>query len=116
MDISPALLALETLSSSTSTSSSGPLNALLDDHFASARQRILEGDDPATVIADLQKAVVKAKKGVEKGLKAWYAALGKVGKAVEKVGTNLKHNSETKDVDEAIGVPTESGGSERGVW
>jgi hypothetical protein len=86
MDISAALTALEQLASSTSTSSSGPLNALLDEHFSLARQRLLSGDeDPRVVITDLQKSVVKAKKDVEKGLKAWYAGLGHVGKAVEKV-------------------------------
>jgi hypothetical protein len=86
MDISTALTALEQLASSTSTSSSGPLNALLDEHFSLARQRLLSGDeDPRVVITDLQKSVVKAKKDVEKGLKAWYAGLGNVGKAVEKV-------------------------------
>ncbi|GFZ49011.1 hypothetical protein JCM24511_06760 [Saitozyma sp. JCM 24511] len=85
MDISTALTALEQLASSTSTSSSGPLNALLDEHFSLARQRLLSGDeDPRVVITDLQKSVVKAKKDVEKGLKAWYAGLGNVGKAVEK--------------------------------
>ena len=85
MDISTALSALEALSSSTSTSSSGPLNALLDQHFEGARQRILNGDDPKVVITHLERSVTKAKKDVEKGLKGWYAALGNVGKAVEKV-------------------------------
>lgn len=85
MEISTALTALEALSSSTSTSSSGPLNALLDDHFLTAKQRIISGEDPNIVITELQKAVVRAKKDVEKGLKAWYAALGNVGKAVEEV-------------------------------
>ena len=85
MDISSSLAALESLSSSTSTSSSGPLNALLDEHFLSARERILAGEDTKSVITELQKNVSRAKKDVEKGLKAWYAALGNVGKAVEKV-------------------------------
>ncbi|WVQ97682.1 hypothetical protein IAU59_004796 [Kwoniella sp. CBS 9459] len=84
MDISAALSALEALSSSTSTSSSGPLNALIDHHFAHAKQRIIAGDDPKTVITDLQKAVKTCKKDVEKGLKSWYGALGNVGKAVDK--------------------------------
>lgn len=84
MDISSSLAALESLSSSTSTSSSGPLNALLDEHFLSARERILAGEDTKSVITELQKNVSRAKKDVEKGLKAWYAALGNVGKAVEK--------------------------------
>jgi hypothetical protein len=84
-EVSSALLALEQLSSSTSTSSSGPLNALLDNHFAKAKQRILEGDNPRSVITDLQKAVTRAKKDVEKGLKAWYGGLGNVGKAVDRV-------------------------------
>ena len=86
MDIDTGLSALETLSSSTSTSSSGPLNILLDHHFQQAKTRLVAGDDPKSVTADLQKNVTKAKKEVEKGLKAWYSALGYVGKAVEKVG------------------------------
>jgi len=85
MDIDAALAALETLSSSPSTSSSGPLNALLEDHFASARQRISAGDDPKAVIVELQKNVIQAKKEVDKGLRKWYAALGTVGTAVDKV-------------------------------
>ncbi|OCF42093.1 hypothetical protein I317_04064 [Kwoniella heveanensis CBS 569] len=84
MDISAALSALEALSSSTSTSSSGPLNALIDHQFTQSKQRILAGDDPKTVIVDLQKAVKTCKKDVEKGLKSWYGALGNVGKAVDK--------------------------------
>ncbi|WWD21932.1 hypothetical protein CI109_106420 [Kwoniella shandongensis] len=84
MDISTALSALETLSSSTSTSSSGPLNALIDDHFARAKTRISAGEDPKAVITELQKAVGRSKKEVEKGLKGWYSALGNVGKAVDK--------------------------------
>lgn len=84
-EISAALSALEALSSSPSTSSSGPLNALLETHFAQARERITNGDDPKTVIQDLQKNIVRAKKEVEKGLKGWYAALGNVGKVVDKV-------------------------------
>ncbi|WVQ83946.1 hypothetical protein IAT38_006090 [Cryptococcus sp. DSM 104549] len=84
MDIPTALSALESLSSSTSTSSSGPLNALIDTHFARAKARITDGEDPKLVITELQKALVKSKKEVEKGLKGWYAALGNVGKAVDK--------------------------------
>lgn len=85
-EVSSALLALEQLASSTSTSSSGPLNALLDQHFSQAKKRILEGDNPRSVILDLQKSVNKAKKDVEKGLKGWYGALGTLGKSVDKVG------------------------------
>jgi hypothetical protein len=84
-EIATALAALEQLSSSTSTSSSGPLNALLDTHFTQAKTRILAGDNPKSVITDLQKKVAKAKKDVEKGLKAWYSGLGTVGKAVDAV-------------------------------
>nr|XP_018265904.1 uncharacterized protein I303_02281 [Kwoniella dejecticola CBS 10117]OBR88062.1 hypothetical protein I303_02281 [Kwoniella dejecticola CBS 10117] len=84
MDISQALSALETLSSSISTSSSGPLNALIDTHFTNAKSRILSGEDPKVVITELQKNVKTCKKDVEKGLKAWYAALGNVGKEVDK--------------------------------
>jgi hypothetical protein len=84
-EISAALSALEALSSSTSTSSSGPLNALLETHFIQAKNSILAGDNPRAVITELQKNVVKAKKDVEKGLKAWYGALGNVGKAVDSV-------------------------------
>ena len=85
MSISIALQALETLSSSPSTSSSGPLNVLLENHFATARSRLEAGDEPQAVISDLQKQVARAKKDVEKGLKTWYGALGNVGKAVDKV-------------------------------
>ena len=84
-EIETALAALEQLSSSTSTSSSGPLNGLLDTHFTQAKERILAGDNPKAVITDLQKKVIKAKKDVEKGLKAWYSGLGNVGKAVDAV-------------------------------
>jgi hypothetical protein len=84
-EISAALSALETLSSSTSTSSSGPLNALLETHFIQAKNSIIAGDNPRAVITELQKNVVKAKKDVEKGLKAWYGALGNIGKAVDSV-------------------------------
>ncbi|WVQ68832.1 uncharacterized protein L199_007041 [Kwoniella botswanensis] len=84
MDISTALSALESLSSSTSTSSSGPLNALIDVQFANAKSRILAGEDPKVVITELQKNVKNGKKEVEKGLKGWYGALGNVGKEVDK--------------------------------
>lgn len=84
-EIATALAALEQLSSSTSTSSSGPLNGLLDTHFTQAKERIRAGDNPKAVITDLQKKVIKAKKDVEKGLKAWYSSLGNVGKAVDAV-------------------------------
>lgn len=90
-EVSSALLALEQLSSSTSTSSSGPLNALLDEHFTNAKRRILEGDNPRAVITDLQKSVTRAKKDVEKGLKVWYGALGNLGKAVDRV--SLRYTS-----------------------
>lgn len=90
-EIATALIALEQLSSSSATSSSGPLNALLDSHFAQAKERILAGDNPKAVITDLQKDVIKAKKGVEKGLKAWYTGLGNVGKAIDSVGCATSH-------------------------
>ena len=88
-EISTALSALEQHSSSISTSSSGPLNALLEIHFTQAKDRILAGDNPRAVITELQKNVVKAKKDVEKGLKAWYGALGNVSKAVDCVSNRL---------------------------
>lgn len=90
MDIENALNALETLASSTSTSSSGPLNSLIDQHFQVARERLTAGSDPKQVIQELQKNVTRAKKDVEKGLKTWYAALGNVGKAVEKVSPSSR--------------------------
>lgn len=90
-EISTALNALDQLSSSISTSSSGPLNALLETHFVTAKNSILAGDNPKAVITELQKNVVKAKKEVEKGLKAWYGALGNVGKAVDAVSIELSH-------------------------
>lgn len=83
-DITTALAALEKLSSSPSTSASGPLNALLEQQFAVARDRITAGSDPKQVIQELLTSVARSKKEVEKGLKGWYAALGNVGKAVEK--------------------------------
>lgn len=58
---------------------------LIDDHLAQAKSRIIAGEDPRTVIQELQKAVAKSKKEVEKNLKAWYFALGNVGKAIDKV-------------------------------
>jgi hypothetical protein len=85
MDISSSLLALEQLSSSPSTSASGPLNALIDTSLTRAKTRIAAGEDARIVLTQLQKDVAKAKKDVEKGLKGWYAALGGVGKAVDKV-------------------------------
>jgi len=91
MDIAISLQALEQLSSSTSTSSSGPLKILLDEHFETAKSRLLSGDEPKLVLTDLQKAVTRSKKDVEKGLKAWYAALGNVGKQVDKVYLIRKH-------------------------
>lgn len=93
MDIKEALTALEALSASPSTSSSGPLDVLLEKHFASARSRLQNGEDAKDVIADLQKNVAKAKKEVERGLKGWYAALGNVGKAVDKVGPTWANTS-----------------------
>jgi hypothetical protein len=84
-EISAALTALEHLSSSSATSSSGALNGLLDSHFATAKERILGGDNPKAVITELQKNVIKTKKDTEKALKAWYGALGNVGKEVDSV-------------------------------
>lgn len=84
-EITAALSALEQLSSSPSTSASGPLNALLEQHFAVARQRIIAGSEPRLVIQELMGNVARCKKEVEKGLKGWYVSLGGVGKAVEKV-------------------------------
>ncbi|ORY21462.1 negative regulation of gluconeogenesis-related protein [Naematelia encephala] len=98
MEISAALTALESLASSPSTSSSGPLTILLDKHFSTARQKLLSGEDAALVLSDLQKQVTRAKKDVEKGLKGWYGALGGVGKAVEKAfPPNLAGISEAYD-------------------
>jgi hypothetical protein len=50
----------------------------------------LAGDNPKAVITELQKDVIKAKKGVEKGLKVWYAGLGNVGKAVDAVSCSTR--------------------------
>lgn len=86
-DITAALTTLEALSSSPSTSASGPLNALLERQFGVARERIAAGSDPQQVIKELLSSVARSKKEVEKGLKGWYSALGGVGKAVEKVST-----------------------------
>ena len=85
MEVETALKALEELASSPSTSSSGPLESLLSAHFGVARERIIHGSDPKSVILELQKNVAKAKKDAEKGLKAWYTALNGVGKQVDKV-------------------------------
>lgn len=85
VDVSAALNALEALAVNSSTSSSGPLNRLLNEHFAVARERIIAGSPPKLVIAELQTSLACAKKDVEKGLKAWYSALGNVGKSVDKV-------------------------------
>ncbi|KAL1408174.1 hypothetical protein Q8F55_004979 [Vanrija albida] len=83
-DVSAALTALEALASANATSSSGPLNALLEEHFAVAKERLLAGAPPKHVITELQTAVARSKKEVEKGLKAWYAQLGGLGKNIEK--------------------------------
>ncbi|KAI9635619.1 putative negative regulation of gluconeogenesis-related protein [Dioszegia hungarica] len=83
-DIDQALSALEALASEPGTSASGPIQSLLDKHFATAREQLQSGSDPTQVIQDLIKAVAKSKKEVEKGLKGWYNGLGIVGKAVEK--------------------------------
>ncbi|WWC67530.1 uncharacterized protein I206_101438 [Kwoniella pini CBS 10737] len=126
MDISQALSALEALSSSTSTSSSGPLNALIDIHFNNAKSRILAGEDPKVVITELQKNVKTCKKDVEKGLKAWYGALGNVGKEVDRAfPPNLGAISEalsdpplfsSPEASQALdGVILESLGR-RGIW
>lgn len=85
VDVSAALNALEALAANNSTSSSGPLNRLLDEHFAVARERLLAGAAPKHVITELQTNIARAKKDVEKGLKAWYSALANVGKSVDKV-------------------------------
>ncbi|CAK9784312.1 hypothetical protein CC85DRAFT_296215 [Cutaneotrichosporon oleaginosum] len=84
VDVSAALDALEALAANASTSSSGPLNRLLNEHFTVARERILAGSPPKQVITELQTNLARAKKDVEKGLKAWYSALGNVGKSVDK--------------------------------
>ncbi|KAK4685247.1 E3 ubiquitin-protein transferase RMND5, partial [Tremellales sp. Uapishka_1] len=84
MDLQSSLHALEQLASCPSTSSSGPLDALLDIHLTQAKQRLLDGEDPKAVLTELQKTITRTKKEVEKGLKGWYGALGNVGKAVEK--------------------------------
>lgn len=84
-DVSAALTALEALATASATSSSGPLSTLLDQHFAVARERLLAGAPPKHVITELQGNITRAKKEVEKGLKAWYSALGNVGKSIEKV-------------------------------
>ncbi|EIW68576.1 hypothetical protein TREMEDRAFT_71847 [Tremella mesenterica DSM 1558] len=84
IDISTALSTLQSLSSSPSTSASGPLTVLIDDHLTHAKQRLINGENPSEVVTDLQKNVLKAKKEVDRGLKGWYAALGGVGRAVDK--------------------------------
>jgi hypothetical protein len=86
-NVSAALTALEALAASSASSSSAPLNALLNNHFAVARERLIAGAPPKHVITELQGQVTRAKKDVEKGLKAWYSALGNVGKNIEKVST-----------------------------
>ncbi len=57
----------------------------LEDVYARAQQRIADGEDPETVLRELQDEVEHAKGGVDRGLKEWYGALGKVGKAIDKV-------------------------------
>lgn len=89
-DVSAALEALEALAANNSTSSSGPLNRLLNDHFTVARERLLAGSPPKLVITELQANLARAKKDVEKGLKAWYSALGNVGKSVDKVSLSFQ--------------------------
>ncbi|KAL7423358.1 hypothetical protein Q5752_002661 [Cryptotrichosporon argae] len=79
-----SLLELESLASTPSTSSAGPLDGLIDAHLGAARHRLAAGESPAAVGADLQKQVARAKKDVERALKGWYAGLNAVGKNVDK--------------------------------
>ncbi|RSH79110.1 uncharacterized protein EHS24_001148 [Apiotrichum porosum] len=81
-DVSAALGALEALSSQPA---SGPLTAVIENHIAVARMRLEAGAPPKQVITELQSSITRAKKEVERGLKAWYSAIGNVGKGVEKV-------------------------------
>jgi hypothetical protein len=59
----------------------------LESSCDAAQSRIMDGIDPKEVIQDLLDEVDKAKSGVDRGLKDWYSAMGKVGKAIEKVRT-----------------------------
>ena len=65
-EVSIALKALEQLTCSPSTSTSGPLAILIDQHIVKARQKIVQGEDPKKVINALQIQVAKSKKDVEK--------------------------------------------------
>lgn len=79
-EVASALAALESLASVSS-----PLGQILDVEIATAKSRLITGEDAKAVIQDLQKSLVKGKKEVEKGLKEWYGHLGKIGKQVDKV-------------------------------
>ena len=79
-EVSSALAALESLAPVSS-----PVTQVLENHILAAKQRLASGEDVKTIILELQKALVKSKKDVEKGLKDWYGHLGKIGKQVDKV-------------------------------
>lgn len=104
-DVKLALKTLEALADQPGTSASGPVQSLLDRHFATARERLEAGSDPVQVIQEVITAVTRTKKEVEKGLKGWYNALGTVGKAVDKVNSVSQLHSQT--LANHSGFPTE---------
>lgn len=57
----------------------------LDDAFTRAQERIRDGEDAEAVLRSVLDEVERSRSGVDRGLKEWYSALGKVGKAIDKV-------------------------------
>lgn len=57
----------------------------LEASFESAQSQILDGIDAGDVVRGLLNEVEKTKGGVDRGLKDWYSALGKLGKSIDKV-------------------------------
>jgi hypothetical protein len=81
-DVSAALTALEALASANATSSSGPLNTSSTHTLPSQRSACWR----AAQACHHRAAGGGGQVEEEKGLKAWYARLGGLGKNIEKVG------------------------------
>lgn len=98
-DILKELLKLESLSSASTSggpsrsskskaSAAASLQATLsalEDTIDGAETRLNVGASVGDVLSGLEKDVEKRRGEADKGLKEWYTALGKVGKAIDKV-------------------------------
>ncbi len=76
-------------SKSKSRSASGPSLSTtleqLEEAFARAKTAIERGDNAAVALEFLQRSVDSKKGDADRGVKDWYGALGRVGKALDKV-------------------------------